>query len=1313
LTRAADVARRAASEAQRRLLTAAVESTHDAVITTDRDGTITSWNSGAERLYGFSEQEMLGISIVADDRARGWLERVLAGDDVREAAVQRLRSDGQEIWVSVTAAPLREGPDTITGMAAIAREVTDQQRLLSQLAEAEERQRLLLASLPGTLVALYDRELRCQMLDGQMVRRTGTNPADYIGRPISETLAPEQYDALEPLIRRALEGESSSQELTSALSGITYELDVAPYRLPDGTIAGAFAVGRDLTERLDRSEQLRERERQLAEAQAIAHLGSWELDVAADRLSWSDELCRIAGQPLGSAPTVAEFLALIHPDDLHLLSGEVNDAITGHASRSEYRLVRPDGTVRHVLTTRDPRVDPDGRVTHLFGTTQDITERVEDERRLRQLAAVVEHTGEAITAKDADGNITEWNAGAQRLYGYTAEEMLGQPVTRLVPPERAGEEFELLQRAMAGETIGQLQTERLRRDGSRLEVSITVSPMRDDQGKPVGASIITRDVTAPRTAERARKRALAKMAEAQRIAGIGSWTWDTTADEASWSAEMYRLFGRDPILGPAESEQFFAYLHPHDRERVRDGYAQAFGGGGSFELDYRIKSGDGKDLVLNAHGRMERPGYYVGTVQDVTSLRAIEREAREAAELFRQTLEHAPIGIALVAPDGRWLNANRALCSIVGYSEAELLELSFQDITHPDDLDADLEQAAQLLAGEISGYRMEKRYFHKSGRIVQAELSVSLVRDEGGGPVHFISQIQDITAQHEAHEALVESERRYHSIAANVPGMVYRFALAPDGTSALRFASAGSLAIYGHEPDVVMADPQLILARTHPDDRDAWQASVAESAANLSLWEWSGRQLTPDGQVKYCRAVAQPFREPDGTIVWDGVISDETEVRLAHAEESETKQRLQTILENLAGSAVTVYDREQRLRSCEGPLFADADLQAMYGRPVQEIAPPETYALLAPGFERALAGEASSGILDDDSQGRSLAVHIAPHWAVDGSIEGTLVHWHDITPVRRAERERDVALERFQVAFERAPIGMVIIGLNGRFERVNGSLSETTGLTPGDFRAMAPFEVVDPQDRDRIRGEFARLGVETDTLTFEHRITHADGHPVWIQARVTLIRRDDGAPVHALAQVLDLTERRAYEKRLKELADHDPLSGLLNRRGFETALDTHLARCRRHGSSGALLALDLDGFKTVNDALGHSAGDDLIVSCAHALKRRLRETDIVARLGGDEFAVLLTDQGPDEAEVVARALVETIRGCAADIAGPHPGRVTVSIGVAAFPNPVGSADEMMTRADGAMYDAKQGGRDRYAFYSGDRGESLRLTRQSV
>jgi PAS domain S-box-containing protein len=125
--------------------------------------------------------------------------------------------------------------------------------------------------------------------------------------------------------------------------------------------------------------------------------------------------------------------------------------------------------------------------------------------------------------------------------------------------------------------------------------------------------------------------------------------------------------------------------------------------------------------------------------------------------LFQNAFEHAAIGMALVAPDGKWLRVNRSVCEITGYSEAELLQRSFQDITHPDDLDLDLANVGKMLAGEIDSYQMEKRYLHKNGAIVWALLSVSLVRDNDGKPRFFISQIQDITSRKESERQLGEA----------------------------------------------------------------------------------------------------------------------------------------------------------------------------------------------------------------------------------------------------------------------------------------------------------------------------------------------------------------------------------------------------------------------------------------------------------------------------------------------------------------------------------------------------------------------------
>lgn len=136
---------------------------------------------------------------------------------------------------------------------------------------------------------------------------------------------------------------------------------------------------------------------------------------------------------------------------------------------------------------------------------------------------------------------------------------------------------------------------------------------------------------------------------------------------------------------------------------------------------------------------------YVLTGRDIASQKIIEDQLRQSEKQFRGVFENAAIGLALVAPDGSWLRVNKSLCDIVGYSEEELLKSSFQKITHPDDLNKDLDQVKQVLDGNISTYTMEKRYFHKKGNVIWVLLTVSLVRDSDGKPVHFVSQVVDIT----------------------------------------------------------------------------------------------------------------------------------------------------------------------------------------------------------------------------------------------------------------------------------------------------------------------------------------------------------------------------------------------------------------------------------------------------------------------------------------------------------------------------------------------------------------------------------------
>ena len=168
----------------------------------------------------------------------------------------------------------------------------------------------------------------------------------------------------------------------------------------------------------------------------------------------------------------------------------------------------------------------------------------------------------------------------------------------------------------------------------------------------------------------------------------------------------------------------------------------------------------------------------------------------ESEERFRSAFDFAAIGMALVAPDGRWLRVNPSLCRIVGYSSEELLATTFQAITHPEDLEIDIGFVKQMLDGSIPHYQMEKRYFHKAGHVVWVLLSVSLIRDGGGRPLYFVSQIQDISARKEAEARLIESELRYRIIVDLVPGFVYEGIL-NEGRMQMTWVSGGFERVYG------------------------------------------------------------------------------------------------------------------------------------------------------------------------------------------------------------------------------------------------------------------------------------------------------------------------------------------------------------------------------------------------------------------------------------------------------------------------------------------------------------------------------------
>ena len=295
----------------------------------------------------------------------------------------------------------------------------------------------------------------------------------------------------------------------------------------------------------------------------------------------------------------------------------------------------------------------------------------------------------------------------------------------------------------------------------------------------------------------------------------------------------------------------------------------------------------------------------------------------------------------------------------------------------------------------------------------------------------------------------------------------------------------------------------------------------------------------------------------------------------------------------------------------------------------------------------------------------------------------------------RALRESAVleeALRYFDVAFDRSPIGMAVFNTDGEYVRVNAALSELLGRAPEDLLGRRDQELTHPDDRQSdLDAAWEILEGRIDTHQTEKRFVRPDGSVVWALANLTFLRDEAGRGLSWVGQFQDVTARRSQEAELRHLADHDPLTGLLNRRSFERALDQHLARVRRYGVQGALLMIDLDGFKAVNDQHGHGTGDAVLSGVAERLRARLRTSDLLARLGGDEFAALLPVADRAEAEHVARIAVEVVRDLSPEQGPP----VTASVGAAVLAEPELTAHVVQRQADRAMYAAKRAGRDGY------------------
>ncbi len=450
----------------------------------------------------------------------------------------------------------------------------------------------------------------------------------------------------------------------------------------------------------------------------------------------------------------------------------------------------------------------------------------------------------------------------------------------------------------------------------------TLSSEQETALSALSRQVVARLELRRQMAEREKAEGALRVSEARKAAILDSAldciiTMDAAGRVVEWNPAAEATFGY-PASEALGRDMASLIVPPALRESHRGGLAHYLETGEGPVLGRRIEiaavRADGAEIPVELTIRAVPLGgetLFTATLRDISERRAAEQALHEQESQYRLLFENATHGIYRTTPDGRILLANPALLSMLGYDSFE--QLAARDLeaggTEADYTRADFKARLEE-AGDLRG--LEATWRRRDGRVISVCENARLVRGADGAPLYYEGSVEDITVRKEAEEALRRSEARFQRNAANVPGMVYQFVLHPDGSMAFPFVSDGCRDIYGMEPAEIMRDPLALTRIIHPEDRPGFQTSQEESARTLHPWQWEGRFLRASGETRWVQGASRPERQPDGGIVWDGLLMDVT----AHRQVQEALRRSHAELETrVEERTAALAESERRYRT--------------------------------------------------------------------------------------------------------------------------------------------------------------------------------------------------------------------------------------------------------------------------------------------------------------------------------------------------------------------------------------------------------------
>jgi diguanylate cyclase (GGDEF)-like protein/PAS domain S-box-containing protein len=909
-----------------------------------------------------------------------------------------------------------------------------------------------------------------------------------------------------------------------------------------------------------------------------------------------------------------------------------------------------------------------------------------------------------------DGKFKYVNALFQELTGYAEEELRSIHPLDLVHPEDRELVREKAIENLKGHSVLPYEYRFIKKNGEIMWNLERLASIRYRGKRAAVGSFM--DITDSKGAEEE----LAEEVARRRILMERSRDGISILDEDSKLIEANQRFAE--MLGYTREEMKGFHTWDWDTQWTREELLEMGHNideaGAKLETLHRRKDGTFLDVEMSVNSAVVAGKKLIFCVsRDITERRKAEEALRRSEENFRDSMDKSPLGIRVLDRDGKILYANRALLDMWGYSSAEELEAV---------------PAKQLYTSEAYAKHMTRFKVRKRGERGLLTYETSIVRSDGqvrhvsasraelfwGGEECFQVVYQDITARKQAEEALRLSEQNFRDSMDNSPLGIR--VLDSDGKKTV-YANRALLDMWGYgSVEELEAVPKEKRYTSEGYAKHVERLGKRRRGEPAPLG-YETSIVRSDGQVRVIWASR-------GEVLWNGekrfqiVYQDITESKRAEEALRRSEENFRDSIEK-SPLGIRVLDKDGKT------VYANRALLDMWGYsgveeleavPKQQRYTPQTYAEHLERMEKRRRGEAvplsyDTGIVRSDGEVRILSVSRGELlW--NGEKQFQIVS-QDITEYRQLQEALEKSEERYRTVLEQMEEAYYETDIAGKFTFCNDAMCRQLGYSREELIGMSFKVITPPEDVKKVfsvYNQVYRTGDSFASVPIER--IRKDGTRLFVDSSIFPLRDESGEIIGFRGLAADVTERRQFEQKLAEMATHDALTGLPNRTLLSDRFTVALELSRRTGNKLAVMMLDLDRFKVINDSMGHDVGDKLLKAVGKRLKVTMRKSDTVARIGGDEFVVLLPQiPNTDEVAKFAQRILEAFRE--PFIFNGYRPNVTTSIGIAVYPKDGRDIESLLKNADTAMYWAKEQGRDIYRFYDGSESVTLLTNRRVV